>query len=495
MSWSMNWPKKVVPAVCVGLFWLCADSERSVIRSTGPRSSASRASSRPPGDPMSTSAASRPFLPGSANGLIRSKIRPKCCVIPVRACADAARGAAAAPVPTPNAPPVPTATAPTPTLPRKPRLLRPFGSSFLVGSIVHPSSHVVTNAPLAPFMSFLSRWSPPGRSARHRATRAALRARRPRPSRPRRGRSRSRPPGRRSSAPSGPESLPGQPPLQPGAPDRRSALPRRRRNERRRARRGTRPLWSRRRCLLGRKATRFDGRPGRAAAKYLKPPNFRDDPLGRRDVRKRAAELRPRADAELGVDVREVDLDGVDADEECLGDLLVGESVTGQLRDPTLGRSQLSARLRPPSADPGELCLGFLGPAERAELGEGGLSPLERAAGCAPLPVPTLRPPERKQGPSRVEAQPEPLVRRHCLAERIGRAGSVPGRELDQPLAAPRRGEPPRMLLLRRKRGQTADDPLRLAEIASLDSRLHQIGRDREDTRFLDADALAVRPD
>jgi len=52
-----DWPKKVVPAVCVGLFGLLTLKLGSVIKSTGPLLSLSSASSRPPGLPRSESAA------------------------------------------------------------------------------------------------------------------------------------------------------------------------------------------------------------------------------------------------------------------------------------------------------------------------------------------------------------------------------------------------------------------------------------------------------
>jgi hypothetical protein len=39
MSWSMNCPKNVVPAVCVGLLGLFALSDGSVISRTGPADS------------------------------------------------------------------------------------------------------------------------------------------------------------------------------------------------------------------------------------------------------------------------------------------------------------------------------------------------------------------------------------------------------------------------------------------------------------------------
>ncbi len=120
----MNWPMNVVPAVWVGLSGLWAESDGSVISCTGPRWRASRASSTPPGEPSSTSAASRPWLPRSANAGIRSKIRPKCVLSVGTAWRVAgAAGAAARAVPTRTAPLVPTATAPAPTVPRKRRRL------------------------------------------------------------------------------------------------------------------------------------------------------------------------------------------------------------------------------------------------------------------------------------------------------------------------------------------------------------------------------------
>ena len=75
MSWSRNWPKNVVPAVCVGLFGLFALSDRSTISAFAPADSGSAASSRPPGFPSSTSAASTAGV-CTANGG-SSKIRPK----------------------------------------------------------------------------------------------------------------------------------------------------------------------------------------------------------------------------------------------------------------------------------------------------------------------------------------------------------------------------------------------------------------------------------
>ena len=67
MSWSMNWPKNVVPAVCVGLFGLWAESDGSVIsgraaleRVAGVEDPARRADL--------DQRRLQPLVPGSANG-------------------------------------------------------------------------------------------------------------------------------------------------------------------------------------------------------------------------------------------------------------------------------------------------------------------------------------------------------------------------------------------------------------------------------------------
>ena len=80
----MNWPKNVVPAVCVGLSG-CGGQRKIADQIHGfPIQGVARVED-PAGRADSTSAASRPFLPGTAKGCIRSKIRPKCCVlIPAR---------------------------------------------------------------------------------------------------------------------------------------------------------------------------------------------------------------------------------------------------------------------------------------------------------------------------------------------------------------------------------------------------------------------------
>src|SRR5437762_9100300 len=116
----MNWPKNVVPAVCVGLFGLLALRLGSVMSSTGPLLRSSFASSSPPGLPRSASAARTASVAGANDGKV-GKMRPNVVglVATVALRAATARGALVAPTPPDRA----TAPAPAPARLRKPRLL------------------------------------------------------------------------------------------------------------------------------------------------------------------------------------------------------------------------------------------------------------------------------------------------------------------------------------------------------------------------------------
>src|SRR5712691_12577014 len=122
----MNWPKNVVPAVCVGLFRLFALRLKSVINSTGPLLRSSFASSSPPGLPRSASAARTASVAGAKDGKL-GKMRPNVVglVETVALRAATARGAVAAPTPPDNA----TAPAPAPACLRKARLLYRDGAA------------------------------------------------------------------------------------------------------------------------------------------------------------------------------------------------------------------------------------------------------------------------------------------------------------------------------------------------------------------------------
>ena len=75
MSWSMNWPRKVNPAVIVGLSGLSALSAALARRANGSVRS-SPASMIPPGLPMSMSAARTDGV-SAANGASVGNMRPK----------------------------------------------------------------------------------------------------------------------------------------------------------------------------------------------------------------------------------------------------------------------------------------------------------------------------------------------------------------------------------------------------------------------------------
>ena len=119
MSWSTNWPKKVVPAVWVGLFGLFRLSEGSVINSTGPLARSSFASSGPPFAPRSRSASLTASFAGANAGSL-SKIRPKVVGLVLTVELRAAGGASTAAGTPPDSA---SAPAPAPVRLRKPLLL------------------------------------------------------------------------------------------------------------------------------------------------------------------------------------------------------------------------------------------------------------------------------------------------------------------------------------------------------------------------------------
>src|SRR5207249_4351814 len=74
-----------------------------------------------------------------------------------------------------------------------------------------------------------------------------------------------------------------------------------------------------------------------------------------------SGQLRPRADVELLVDLGQVPLDRLRADEQRVGDLLIRSTLRDQGGDLRLGGRQ-RAGLRTPAAELGELDAGLLGP-------------------------------------------------------------------------------------------------------------------------------------
>ena len=78
MSWSRNWPRNVVPAVCVGLSRLFGLSDGSVMSLTGPAARLSFASRMPPGAP-NISSALRILSVAGQNAGSEPNMRPKRC--------------------------------------------------------------------------------------------------------------------------------------------------------------------------------------------------------------------------------------------------------------------------------------------------------------------------------------------------------------------------------------------------------------------------------
>ena len=205
-------------------------------------------------------------------------------------------------------------------------------------------------------------------------------------------------------------------------------------------------------------------------------------------------ELGARADPELRVRLREVELDRADGHDERLGDLLVREPLAR--RAPRRAARRASARrpaggarrrARAPSAPRRP------SPASRARR-----TPRQRAQRLprrSPLPVPTLGAAEREQRPGRARRETEApysrrrleLLRRRLVVRRARRDERGQRRAVASPqgcscasASAPRGARRPRP---------------RLLELAELDERLDEVRRDREGARVVHALALRVLPD
>src|SRR5207253_3888857 len=108
-------------------------------------------------------------------------------------------------------------------------------------------------------------------------------------------------------------------------------------------------------------------------------------------------ELYPGANAELRVDVLQMDLDGVDGHEQLARDLLVRQPSGGELGDSGLRRGQLALGRRTPSSHALKLRARLLRPPRRADLVEHGRRLLERTARRTPLLESPLAPAEREE--------------------------------------------------------------------------------------------------
>ena len=107
-------------------------------------------------------------------------------------------------------------------------------------------------------------------------------------------------------------------------------------------------------------------------------------------------QFRPRAHAQLGVDVRQVGLDSALADEECRRDLTIGAALRGKGGDASLRCGQVRFPSAP--ADRTELGARLLGPALSAALLEDDQTLLDRLAGGPLLPNPPASSAESEEG-------------------------------------------------------------------------------------------------
>ena len=130
-------------------------------------------------------------------------------------------------------------------------------------------------------------------------------------------------------------------------------------------------------------------------------------------------ELRPRPDAELGVDVGQVAGDSPLAEEECGGDFPVRLALSDQCGDTPLGRGQPFFSLTP--ADASELGTSPFDPRGRTELLKAAERRADRLAGGALVSCAPADDAEGKQRAGPPERIPDFTMLRHrLLQERTG---------------------------------------------------------------------------
>ena len=132
-------------------------------------------------------------------------------------------------------------------------------------------------------------------------------------------------------------------------------------------------------------------------------------------------QLRPRADAELGVSPGQVGFDGVHGYELPLGDLLVGEALRRELRGASLRGGELSGGPGRARGDPLDLGPGPPGPAGGPDVPEFTFGFVQRVPGTAPLLVPAKGATEREEGAGPVEPQSAVAVFLVRSVERLAR--------------------------------------------------------------------------
>src|SRR5215211_1871910 len=140
--------------------------------------------------------------------------------------------------------------------------------------------------------------------------------------------------------------------------------------------------------------------PARASAKSAEPPVLGgDDLLGNRRNGWRltggqlGGELGAGTNAELAIDLREVPLNRLGADEQGVRHLAVRASGSDEGSHSFLGRRQHAGCCGRPSPDPPQLAPSLLGPQPRAEFVEHRESLRQRFSGWTLLPIPALQRP------------------------------------------------------------------------------------------------------
>src|SRR5918999_3665187 len=185
--------------------------------------------------------------------------------------------------------------------------------------------------------------------------------------------------------------------------------------------------------------------PGRASAKSAKPPVLRgDDLLGNRrngwslTGGQLGGELGAGANSELSIDLREVPLNRLGADEQGVRHLAVRASGSDEGSDPFLGRRKHAGCCGCPSPDPPQLGPSPLGPQPRAEFVEDRESLRQRFSGWTLLAIPALQRPAYEKSAPALERLLELFVELKRAVEACVRGVAVPGRGAEQRAAAAR---------------------------------------------------------
>src|SRR5664280_1551220 len=195
------------------------------------------------------------------------------------------------------------------------------------------------------------------------------------------------------------------------------------------------------------------------------------------------AQLSPRSDAQLAVDVREVDLDGLGADEQRPRHLPIRLPGGGKLRDSAFrGGEYVPGWCRCP--DSGQLQLRALAPERSLQSLEDQQSPFERFSGGPSLMVAAQQLTAHEESSAKLERYGQAFVMVQSFGGRVEGSGYVAlGRQEESP-TAPSESECPCAIKSLTAVQQLGHQCLRLVVLADGNQRLCGVGRERRSRRL-----------